>query len=382
MAYSLVPIPYSLSSCYSKYVRSWLLLLVQPSEAINMREAILYERLVGNSVRCHVCQWRCRIAPGHYGACKTRLNRAGTLFTMIYSEVSSVAVDPIEKKPLFHFHPGTRVYSVGTWGCSFHCRHCQNWQISYARPGDAGWTVDGEIVASRSLTPAQTVALAKREGCAGLAWTYNEPSIWLEHTLEAARLAKDAGLYTVYVTNGFMTAEALDEIGPHLDAFRVDVKGFDDRAYSGLTGIPRGRWQGILKVAERARDRWDMHVEVVTNVVPGFNDDQGQLRAIAEWIVVRLGSDTPWHLTRSFPQAELRQAQPTPLATLSRAREIGREAGLAFVYLGNVGGEEDTVCPRCGAIAIQRAGYRTRASGLDEQGRCRGCGANMNVRAR
>ncbi|MBI2954293.1 MAG: AmmeMemoRadiSam system radical SAM enzyme [Chloroflexi bacterium] len=347
-----------------------------------MREAILYQRLDGGRVVCNVCQWRCKIAPDHYGVCRTRLNKGGTLFTLIYGEISSVAVDPIEKKPLFHFYPGTKVFSLGTRGCNFHCRHCQNWRISYARHHEGGWLVEGESADNQSLSVEQSIALAKQHGCSGIAWTYNEPGIWLEYTLEGARLAKQNGLYTAYVTNGFIAPEALDTIGPFLDAYRVDIKGFSDRAYSGLAKVPGERWRGILDVAVRAKGRWGMHVEVVTNVVPGFNDDDGQVQAIATWIRDSLGAETPWHITRFFPNAGLRQVAPTPVKTLRRARQIGREAGLRFVYLGNVAEEdgESTYCPACANLAISRRGYHTQILAMDVNGRCNRCGEDLNIR--
>ena len=347
-----------------------------------MQESILYERLAKGSVKCDICQWHCKIVPGHYGVCRTRLNKDGTLYTLIYSEISSVAVDPIEKKPLFHFYPGTQVFSLGTWGCNFHCRHCQNWQISYAEHGESGWMVEGSRATSRSLSPAECVELTRKYGCSGIAWTYNEPGIWLEYTLDCARLAKENGLYTAYVTNGFLTSEALDAIGPYLDAYRVDIKGFSDSAYSLLAHIPKGSWKGILDVAVRAKVRWGMHVEVVTNLVPGFNDDDEQIRAIAEWIRNALGPDTPWHITRFFPHASLRKLAPTPIETLQRARRTGHDVGLHFVYLGNVSDEdgENTRCPNCANLVIQRSGYRTRIQGMDPAGKCSHCGASLNVR--
>ncbi|MHB1162211.1 MAG: AmmeMemoRadiSam system radical SAM enzyme [Chloroflexota bacterium] len=345
------------------------------------REAILYERLEGSAVRCHVCQWDCRIAEGKLGVCQTRLNEGGVLYTLLYGEASSINVDPIEKKPLFHFFPTSRVFSLGTWGCNFRCRHCQNWQISYARPADGGWVVEGAHQGSgRQITPAETVALARRNRCAGIAWTYNEPGIWLEQTLESARLAREAGLYTAYVTNGFLSQAALDAVGPYLDAYRVDIKGFGDGVYRELAGVPRS--QGILRVAERARHHWGMHLEVVTNVVPALNDDPSQLESIARWIAESLGPETPWHVTRFFPHADMSHLPPTPVETLLRAREIGLQAGLSFVYVGNLPGTDaaNTRCPGCGELAIRRSGYRTELLGVAPSGRCRRCGGDLNLR--
>ncbi|MBN1152409.1 MAG: AmmeMemoRadiSam system radical SAM enzyme [Dehalococcoidia bacterium] len=333
-----------------------------------MREALQYEKLPGSRVRCHVCQWRCVINPGRVGVCRVRENRDGVLYTTTYGEVSSVAVDPIEKKPLFHFYPGTPVFSVGGWGCNFHCLHCQNWEIACTE------TPSG----SRYLSPEEQVRLAVQQQAAGIAWTYNEPTVWYEYTLDCARLAKERGLYTVYVTNGFMTSEALDGIGPWLDAWRVDVKGFSDQFYGRLANV-RG-WRGILDVAVRARNRWNMHVEVVTNVIPGWNDDEAQLQGIAHWIAGELGELTPWHVTRFFPMHKLQDVAPTPLPTIARAVEIGHAAGLKFVYSGNVSGRnDDTVCYSCGRTAIRRAGYRAEIVGLKGSA-CAYCGADLNVR--
>jgi pyruvate formate lyase activating enzyme len=338
-----------------------------------MAEALLYDRLDGQAVRCNVCLWRCRINPGKTGVCGVRRNEKGSLQLLNYARVSSLAADPIEKKPLFHFFPGSSVLSFGTVGCNFHCIHCQNWEIACPDdPASAGQAL-------REVTPQQAVKLAQKSGCAGLAWTYNEPTIWFEYTLDSAKLAHENGLYTVYVTNGYMAPEALDTIGPHLDAWRVDVKGFSDKLYLDLAKIRR--WRGILETAERAKDRWNMHVEVVTNIIPALNDDDEQLAGIARWIKEKLGEPTPWHVTRFHPHRGLLHIPPTPLATLERAYKIGREAGLRFVYTGNVPGHkyENTACYNCGNMAIERVGYGIKAAGLKGSG-CAVCGADLNIR--
>ncbi len=335
-------------------------------------EAQIYERLDGSAVRCGTCQWRCRINPDKSGACGMYRNHGGKLDNLNYASVSSLAADPIEKKPLYHFHPGSRVLSFGTLGCNFRCRHCQNWTISAPEASGA------ELGGCREISPEAAVQMALDQGCQGLAWTYNEPTIWFEYTLDSARLCKAAGLYTVYVTNGYATPEALDAIGPYLDAWRVDVKGFSDRLYKDLAGVPH--WREILDVTVRARVKWGMHVEVVTNIVPGLNDDDTQLRDIADWVKGALGELTPWHVTRFQPGYLMEDIPATPLSTLERAAEIGTRAGLKFVYLGNVPGHpsETTRCPECGQAVIRRQGYRTDADGLS-QGHCRHCGADINV---
>ncbi len=333
-----------------------------------VREALLHERLPGGRVRCHVCQWRCAINPGRVGVCRVRENRDGVLHSLNYGAASSVAADPIEKKPLFHFYPGTSVLSIGGWGCNFHCRDCQNWQIACTDVPDN----------SQYLPPEEQVRLAVHHGCQGVAWTYNEPAMWFEYTLDSAKLAHENGLYTAYVTNGFMTPEALDMIGPWLDAWRVDLKGFSDELYRKLAQI--SNWRGILDVAVRAKRRWDMHVEVVTNVIPGWNDDEEQLRGIADWIAAELGDLTPWHVTRFFPMHQLQGVAPTPASTIERAIGIGHAAGLKFVYAGNLRGEdESTVCYSCHRTNVRRVGFQAEVRALRGSA-CAHCGADLNFR--
>jgi pyruvate formate lyase activating enzyme len=337
-----------------------------------MREAVLYEKLPDSRVRCRTCQWRCRINPGKYGACGMYQNRDGILVNLNYGRVSSVAADPIEKKPLFHFYPETLCFSLGTLGCNFHCKHCQNWEISTANSGSL-------LRDCRELLPAASIDLAIKSRCQGIAWTYNEPVIWFEHTLESAKLAKQKNLYTVYVTNGYATPEALDTIGPYLDAWRVDVKGFSDTFYKDLSGVPH--WREILEVARRAKEKWRMHIEVVTNIIPTMNDDDTQLEGIARWIREGLGELTPWHVTRFFPHHHLMHLPPTPLATIEHAVDIGKKAGLKFIYAGNVVGHdsENTRCYNCGKTVVRRIGYETHVVGLAGT-RCRFCGAELNFR--
>jgi pyruvate formate lyase activating enzyme len=339
-----------------------------------MSEAKLYEKLPDSRVRCNICQWHCVIAPEKYGVCKARKNREGTLEVLNYARVSSIANDPIEKKPLFHFFPGSTVLSMGTLGCNFHCIHCQNWQISCVNDPDS----TNEI---RTITPEQAVALAKKYRSQGIAWTYNEPSIWFEYTLDSAMLAKQNKLYTVYVTNGYLSMEALDMIGPYLDAWRLDIKGFSDVFYQKLAKIKK--WRGILEVARHAQDKWKMHVEIVTNIIPTYNDDEVQLENLAQWIKKDLGELTPWHVTRFYPQYKLTNIPATPIETLEKAYAIGKKAGLKFVYLGNVAGheKENTICYQCGKTVIKRMGYNIQITGV-EGSKCQFCGAELNIRTK
>ncbi len=335
-----------------------------------MHKALLAEKLTDSGVRCNICQWRCSIAPGRTGVCRMYQNVDGVLYNLNYALASSVAIDPIEKKPLYHFYPGTQVYSLGSWGCNFHCPGCQNWQISCADIAPAGQ-------GSEEIPPDKAIRLAEHASCQGIAWTYNEPTMWFEYTLDSAKLAKSKQLYTAYVTNGYMSPEALDLLGPYLGAWRVDVKGFKDEFYRKLARITH--WESILAVAERARHKWNMHVEVITNIIPTQNDDDEQLNGIAHWIKEKLGELTPWHITRFYPQYQETDLEATPIATLEKAVEIGKQAGLKFIYLGNVPGHggESTYCYNCGTLVVERLGYNTQVIGL-QGSKCSHCGAELN----
>jgi len=330
---------------------------------------MLYEKLPDSRVRCNICQWRCQIGRGKVGVCRMYRNVNSILYNMNYARASSVAVDPIEKKPLFHFFPGSLAFSIGSWGCNFHCQGCQNWEIS---------CVDLPQI-ERQVRPEEVVRLAKEYDCQGIAWTYNEPTVWFEYTLDSAKLAKENNLYTVYVTNGYITPEALDIIGPYLDAWRVDIKGFNDNLYRKLAKV--NHWRGILDVAKRAKNKWKMHVEVITNIIPSLNDDEAQLKGIAGWIYNELGELTPWHVTRFYPHHDMMNSPPTPVSTLERVADIGRKVGLKFVYLGNVAGHggENTSCYNCGNTIVKRYGYQAEVVGI-RGSKCRICGAELNFK--
>lgn len=334
-----------------------------------MHTAILWEA-EGDHIACGLCPNLCRIAEGQRGICGVREVRTGRLVALTYGRISSIAADPIEKKPVFHYHPGTSVLSLGSVGCSMRCGHCQNWQISRAKPGEA----DG----LHELSPQAVVDMARKYRCPGVAFTYNEPVIWAEYVIDVARECRKAGLFTVMVTNGYITEAGLDALGESIDVWRVDLKGATDEAYRTLCHVPHVA--PVMEAAERAKKRWGMHVEVVSNIVPTVNDSPQELRAMAEWIAGSLGPDTPWHITRFFPYLDFADLSPTPIATLRAARTIGREAGLHFVYLGNVDepGGEDTVCPACGAVAIGRTGYTITQKHVREGG-CSRCGEPLGI---
>jgi pyruvate formate lyase activating enzyme len=342
-------------------------------------EALLYTRRDDKSCDCAVCPRRCHIPPGKSGVCRARVNRDGVVDSIVYGRSCSVAADPIEKKPLFHFFPGSTVLSLGTIGCTFMCGHCQNWQIAHA---DARQLVEGGRAARelRELSVDKLPMLATKHECAGVAWTYNEPTVWFEYVLDGARVCHEHDLYTVMVTNGYITLEALDLLAPHLDAYRVDVKAFSDEAYKRLCRIPHFR--PVLDAAVRAKQVHDCHVEIVTNVIPTFNDDDDTLRSIADWMVAELGPKTPWHVTRFVPYLEFANLPMTPIRTLERAVEIGHKAGLEFVYIGNVPGHagENTICPHCKRLVARRTGYMIED--LAVKGTyCAMCGTDLNVRS-
>ena len=330
-----------------------------------MHKALLTKLLEDQHVQCQVCQRRCRIEPGKSGFCKTRKNANGELYSLIYGRVSSIRVSPIEIKPMFHYYPGTGWLSLGSLGCNFLCPGCQNWEIAHA-------DVEREISFTRYIAPEKLVPLALEQDCKGISWTYNEPTLWLEYMLDSAKMAKQRGLLTNCVTNGYITPEALDLLGPYLDSFRVDLKGFSDQAYGRLT--PMVEFHGVLGIIKRAKEKWDMHIEIITNLIPEINDDEDGLRDMARWIFQELSPDTPWHVTRFMPHLKPSHLIPTSVSKLEKAREIGMRQGLKHVYLGNVPGHasENTYCPGCGRLLIRRLDYQILEYQMSGN-RCRFC---------
>jgi len=341
------------------------------SEERPLREALLYEQLSSGRVRCNLCQRRCLIEPDGLGYCAVRINRGGRLYTLVYGAISTYRPAPMEIKPLYHFHPGEWAFSLGSWGCNFRCIGCQNWEIAHIK-------LKGEQGREEFLPPERAISMAKEQNCQGISFTYNEPTIWFEYCLDTAKKAKEEGLHTSFITNGFITPEALDLIGPYLDAYRVDVKSFSKSFYRKIARVDD--FQGILEVAERAKLKWGMHLEVVTNLVPGLNDSPDELKKLARWIRDKLGPDTPWHITRFFPYLKLSHLPPTPIQTLERARGIGMEEGLNFVYLGNLPGHpfENTYCPSCGELLIERRNTRILSYRIEE-GKCPHCGQKIPI---
>jgi len=328
-----------------------------------MKEAMLYDKLDDNRVRCNLCAHRCLIADGKIGVCQVRQNVDGTLYTLVYGRAISQHVDPIEKKPLYHFYPGSSSYSMATPGCNFRCQWCQNWEISQMPR-------ERDLIAGREAAPGKIVSDALASGCRSIAYTYTEPSIFFEYAYDTARLSHAAGIANVYVTNGYMSTEMLETFHPYLDAANVDLKAFRDETYRRYVGA---NLQPVLDnlITMKSLGIW---VEVTTLVIPGINDDPGELREAAQFVAQELGVETPWHISRFFPHYKMGAIPPTHVETMRRAREIGWEEGLRYVYLGNVGGESNTICHQCGRVLIRRRGYWI-AENCVAKGRCPDCGS-------
>lgn len=312
-----------------------------------MKEALLYEKLDKRQVHCFLCSHHCRISDGKFGICGVRKNEAGTLYSMVYGRVIAANVDPIEKKPLYHFLPGSTSFSIATIGCNFRCGFCQNWEISQSTIRD-GFDDHG-----MKYSPQEVVAAALRHGCKSISYTYTEPTIFFEYALDCAKLAKEKGLANVFVTNGFMTGEALKMIRPYLDAANVDLKYFRDDSYRTVCG---GSLEPV-KDSIRLMHELGIWVEVTTLVVPGSNDSPEELGGIARFIA-GVDQDIPWHLSRFYPNYKFNDTEPTEEKVLKDARQAGFDAGLRYVYVGNVfGWGNDTVCFFCKKTLIQRRGF-------------------------
>lgn len=333
-----------------------------------VRKAKHWEGLPDGWVRCGLCPHRCRIPEGKRGVCGVRENRGGELYTLIYGKVSSVAVDPIEKKPLYHFHPGSYVLSFGGVGCNFRCVFCQNWEISQSCLEDSFLT---------DVDPERVSGMIAGHHADGAAWTYNEPTIWHEYTLDSMRHVKKAGYYTVYVTNGYIEEDPLRELAPFLDAMNVDVKSIREEYYRKLC---KARLQPVLDSCVLAKNL-GIHLEITYLIVPTENDSRDDFRDFTSWVVSELGVDTPVHFSRFHPDYKLTHLPVTPMETLRLAYRIAKDAGLKFVYLGNVphSDEENTYCPDCGVLVIERWGFNARLVRVDSRGRCGECGANLNL---
>jgi pyruvate formate lyase activating enzyme len=328
-----------------------------------MHKAVLWER-AEDSIHCFLCSHQCRIAPGGFGFCGVRQNLGQELVTFAYGKVIAANVDPIEKKPLYHFLPGTTSYSVATIGCNFHCGFCQNWEIS--QPSEQG----GAGEAGAPMAPAEIVENARKKGCRSISYTYTEPTIFFEYALDTCRLAKENGLANVFVTNGYMTPEAVEMARPYLDAANVDLKSFRDDFYREACA---GSLEPVLESIRRMRAS-GIWVEVTTLVIPGRNDSPEELSDIAGFLA-GVDADIPWHISRFYPNYKFDGIGPTPEETLKEARRIGFAAGLKYVYVGNVyGWGNDTECASCRGTLVKREVFSVTQNNVAE-GACRKCGA-------
>ena len=329
-----------------------------------MKEALFFKRLDDDQVRCDLCAHRCVIEDGERGFCGVRENRGGVLYSLVYGRAIATHVDPIEKKPLFHYRPGSHSLSVATVGCNFRCRHCQNADLSI-RP------IENRNIDGQNVTPGELVAAARRSGCASISYTYTEPTVFFEYALETAQLAAGEGLGNVFVTNGYMTGEALRTIAPVLDAANVDLKAFSEDHYQHVC---RARLAPVLDTL-RLMKELGIWVEVTTLLIPTVNDSEKELRRIAEFIL-GLGPEVPWHISRFYPTYQMSDLPPTSVESVRRGREIGLETGLKYVYTGNLPGDEgeSTFCPGCGERVIHRQGYIIGDCRI-RQGRCSRCQA-------
>ena len=331
-----------------------------------MKEAIFWEPAGDNKVKCNLCAHRCTISKGKSGICRVRENQNGKLMATTYARVSSVGPDPIEKKPLYHFIPGSNVLSLGSIGCNFRCDFCQNWSISQEY-------VNRNL---RIVEPEKLPQMANLYNCQSISWTYNEPTIWYEYTLDGAKIAKLSGLGTSYVSNGYMTEEALRDIAPYLDAMNIDVKAFTDEFYQKRSSA---KLQPVLDTCQLAVEL-GIHLEITYLIVPTQNDDPQELKNFSQWVANDLKLDVPIHFSRFHPDFKFKKIQGTPMEKLYQAHGIAKEEGLKFVYLGNVMhcDEENTYCPDCGALAMERVGLRLTKD-KTKNGKCSQCGSDLNI---
>ncbi|OGP64268.1 MAG: AmmeMemoRadiSam system radical SAM enzyme [Deltaproteobacteria bacterium RBG_13_47_9] len=333
-----------------------------------MKEAMLYSPLEEGKVKCNLCNHRCTVSPSSRGVCGVRENREGKLYTLVFGCAVSMNVDPVEKKPLFHLFPGSSSFSIATVGCNFRCLQCQNHEISQMPRGEKGQ------IAGSSVAPHKIVSLAKEHRCQSISYTYTEPTIYFEYAYETAVLASQEGIKNIFVTNGYMTEEALKAFHPYLDAANVDLKSFQEKFYREVCGA---RLTPVLENLKLMR-QLGVWVEVTTLLIPSFNDSDKELEEIAQFIF-SLGAEVPWHISAFHPTYKMLNLPRTPASSLYRAREIGLRAGLRYVYCGNIPGQggEDTFCPQCGRKVIERRGFRVMSNEV-VKGECRYCHRKMD----
>jgi len=336
---------------------------------MDAKYAFQSKSLTGQMVKCTACEHCCALRPGEVGKCNVRLNQDGQLLSLMYGRAAAAHIDPVEKKPLFHFLPTQSAFSIGTLGCNFHCHFCQNWRIS--QPGELASTPDR---LGQHLPPAEIVAFCRARQIPMIAYTYNEPTVFFEYTFDTAKLAVEHGIRNVYVSNGFQTLAAIDAIAPYLQAINVDLKAFTEKFYRETC---HGRLKPVLRNIEYLANQTDIWVEVTTLVVPGMNDSDEELRDIAHFLA-SVNPDLPWHISAFHPDYQVRDRPATSRKSLERAFAIGVEAGLRYVYVGNLMDAEraNTLCPQCGETLIRRRWYQVRPV-WKEPGVCPSCGAKI-----
>jgi len=327
-----------------------------------MKEAMFFETLENNKVRCNLCRHHCVIANGKKGICRVRENQEGILYSLVYRKLISDNIDPIEKKPLYHFYPGTTSFSIATVGCNFRCLNCQNYEISQLPK-------DHEQIIGRDIAPEKIVEDALSYNCKSISYTYTEPTIFFEYAYEVAKIASSKSIKNVFVTNGYITRGALKEIKPYLHAANIDLKSFSDETYKKICGA---KLEEVLDCI-RSYKEMGIWIEVTTLIIPEVNDSISELRHIANFIC-SVGPEIPWHVSRFYPRYRLIEKPPTPIEILSTARQIGIEAGLRYVYEGNVPGDggENTYCYKCKKLLIKRYGYQILINNIVNQ-KCPAC---------
>ncbi len=327
-------------------------------------EAMFYERLGDGRVQCRLCPHQCVLGDGQRGVCRVRANSAGTLYTLVYGQAATLNVDPIEKKPLFHFLPGSRAFSLGTAGCNLACKDCQNWDISQVRPEDIARPID--------LPPETIAAKAAEYKASIIAYTYNEPTVFYEYMHDTAKACRERGLRSVMISAGYINREPMLQLAPHLDAVKIDLKGFTEDFYREYCSAELEPIKQTIKRVH-ALGKW---LEIVCLIVPTINDDEGSVRSMSDWLLRAVGPEVPVHFTRFMPAHKLTHLPPTPIPTLERCRNVARAQGLKYVYIGNAPGHnaENTFCASCGQLVVRRLAYRVQEVHVKPGGACRFCG--------